>query len=129
MFHMISNLDPYESLSRDIYSADIFSESTNSQLALVDKDEKNKVITIEKQGGSQKIKKYLLVKCLDFLCESEDVEGFLIYLQGNIRISLEGYNKISPVLVAPGFCGRALESVEKYNKTASHPIVLYKYGA
>lgn len=132
MFHMISNLDPYNMLCRDLYSADIFCETTNGQLSVVEKDDKNQIVIIKKNveaGNGEQHKKFLFIKCLNFLCETDDVEKFLSQLDEAAKNKIENNDKVEPILVAPGFCGRALESVEGLNRFTTNPIILYKYGS
>lgn len=132
MFHMISNLDPYESLCKDLYSADIFCETSNGQLSVLEKDDKNQIVIIEKSAqliNEHEYKKYLFVQCLDFLCEIDDVENFLTQFDEAVNNKVREYKKVEPILIAPGFCGKALEFVEGHNRFANNPIILYKYGS
>ena len=134
MIEKISIGTPYDSICRDPYSLSILGKEINGDLAIIEKDNIQKFILLNKRfldlAGKAKNSGYCLVQCIEGVCNIDSVEEFRRKLEEITRKYANGnYMEVDPILVAKAFSQDVLAFIDSYNGLQKRkPMRLYTFG-
>jgi|GEM_PF-1766491 len=133
MVKKLSILDPYKTLCKDLYSADIFDQAIDGLLFLVEKDDGEQTLLIEKKfvNNSEGYLNsgYYFIQCINSVCSDEQIKKFRGLLEKVVKQKAKGnYMEVEPIIVAQKYDDSVIEFVEQYNKMQKRkPIQLFIY--
>lgn len=125
---------PYDSICRDPYSLNILEREINGDLAIIERDNIQKLIQFNKRfldlGGRDKSSGYCLVQCIEGVCNIDSVEKFRRKLDEITRRYANGnYMDVDPILIAKAFSQNVLAFIDGYNSLQKRkPMRLYTFG-
>lgn len=134
MIEKISIGTPYDSICRDPYSLSIFEREINGDLAIIERDNIQKLILFSKRfldlEGRDKSSGYCLVQCIEGVCNIDAVEEFRRKLDEITRKYANGnYMDVDPILIAKAFSQDVLAFIDGYNNLQKRkPMRLYTFG-
>lgn len=134
MIENISTGNPYDSICGDPYSLSIFERQINGDLAIIEKDNIQKLILFNKKfldlEGGHRSSGYCLVRCIDGICNIDSVEEFRRKLDEITRKYANGnYMDVDPILIAKAFSQDVLAFIDSYNSLQKRkPMRLYTSG-
>lgn len=125
---------PYDSICRDYYSLSIFEKEVNGDLAIIEKDDIQKLILFNKRfldlEGRNKSSGYCLMQCIEGICNIDSLKAFRKRLEETTRKYTNGnYMNVDPILVAKAFSQDVLSFIDSYNSLQKRkPMRLYTFG-
>lgn len=134
MVEKISTGNPYNSICRDPYSLSILAKEINGDLAIIEKDDIQQFILLNKGfldlADKAKSSGYCLVQCIEGVCNIDSVEEFRRKLEEITRKYANGnYMDIDPILIAKDFPRDVLAFIHSYNSLQKRkPVRLYTFG-